>query len=88
MDYTCFHVEIVDAIAIVTFDRPPVNAQNFHLQADEMAYATWPPLSTCRPICPAEWPGSRISVSPSPRSSSPAILSTSPASSTGRTLSL
>ena len=30
MDYTCFQVEIVDAIAIVTFDRPPVNAQNFH----------------------------------------------------------
>ncbi|WP_323013995.1 enoyl-CoA hydratase/isomerase family protein [Devosia sp.] len=28
MTYTCFRVEIVDAIAIVTFDRPPVNAQN------------------------------------------------------------
>ena len=28
MDYTCFHLNVDEGIAVVTFDRPPVNAQN------------------------------------------------------------
>lgn len=28
MDYTCFRLNVDEGIAVVTFDRPPVNAQN------------------------------------------------------------